>query len=83
MNTMDTRETILAIIVDVAPDAETDDIPGDADLRDELDIDSMDFLKVLVGIKEKLGVEIPEADYAKVRSLGGLVGYVDERANTA
>ena len=76
---MTTRETILAIIVDVAPDAEVDDIPDDADLRDELDIDSMDFLKVLVGIQEQLGVQVPEADYEKVRSLAGLVGYVDER----
>lgn len=76
---MTTRETIVAIIVDVAPDAEVDDIPDDADLRDELDIDSMDFLKVLVGIQEQLGVQVPEADYEKVRSLAGLVGYVDER----
>ncbi len=77
---MSTRQTILTIIEDVAPDVETDDVADDADLRDELDIDSMDFLKVLVGIQEQLGVSVPEVDYGKVRTLAGLVSYVDERS---
>ncbi len=76
---MSTQATILSIIADVAPDAELDDVDGDADLRDELDIDSMDFLGVLVGIKEQLGVSVPEADYDQVRTLASLVAYVDAR----
>lgn len=77
---MSTRDTILAIITDVAPDAEVDDVRDDEDLRDELDIDSMDFLDVLVGVHERLGVEVPEADYGQVQTLAALVAYVDARA---
>lgn len=76
---MSTRDTILAIISDVAPDAEVDDVQDDADIRDELDIDSMDFLDVLVGVHERLGVEVPEADYGQVQTLASLVAYVDSR----
>jgi len=50
---------------------------GDEDIRDQLDLDSMDFLNVLVAIAEQLRVEIPERDYAKVRTLDALVAYVE------
>jgi acyl carrier protein len=54
-------------------------IRGDADLREELDIDSMDFLRMVVGIDERLHVAIPEADYPAVRTLAGCVAYLAER----
>jgi acyl carrier protein len=75
----DVRTVILQAIADVAPDAELESLDPAADLRDELDIDSMDFLNVLVGIHERLGVEVPELDYGRVRTLEALVAYVDER----
>lgn len=75
----DAKSTILEIIVDVAPDAPIDELDPAADLRDELDIDSMDFLNVLIGIKERLEVEVAEADYGEVRTLDALVEYVSRR----
>ncbi len=78
---MSTRDQILAIIGTIAPDAEPelDRIEPTADLRDQLDLDSMDFLNVLVAIAEQLGVEVPERDYGQVRTLAGLVDYVERR----
>lgn len=75
----DVRDAILSAIANVAPDAELERLDPTADLRDELDIDSMDFLNVLVGIHERLGVEVPELDYGRVRTLDALVAYVEER----
>lgn len=75
----DTRETILEIIADVAPDADTTNLDDEADLRDELDIDSMDLLNVLIGIDETLHVSVPERDYGEVQTLAALVAYVDAR----
>jgi acyl carrier protein len=49
------------------------------DLRDQLDIDSMDFLNFAVALNEELGVEIPEADYGKVQTVDRLVEYVGVR----
>ena len=73
------RTAILEAIADVAPEADLEAIDPSVDLRDELDIDSMDFLNVLVGIHERLGVEVPERDYGEVRTLDALVAYVDRR----
>jgi acyl carrier protein len=46
------------------------------DLRDELDIDSMDFLNILVRIEKDLGVSVPEQDYGEVSTLEALTRYV-------
>jgi acyl carrier protein len=45
-------------------------------LRDELDIDSMDFLNVVIALHERLGIEIPEGDYPKLATLAGCVEYL-------
>jgi acyl carrier protein len=75
----DIETAILQSIAEVAPDAELDGLDRGADLRDALDIDSMDFLNVLVGIHERLGVEVLEQDYGRVRTLEALVAYVSDR----
>ena len=52
-----------------------DDRPG-ADLAEQLDIDSMDFLNVIVAIHEQTGIEIPERDYGKLSTLDDAVAYL-------
>ncbi|HTJ26088.1 MAG TPA: acyl carrier protein [Candidatus Limnocylindria bacterium] len=69
-------ETILADVVHrVAPEIDLTHVAPDDDLRQALDLDSFDFLNVLIGLQERLGLEIPERDYGKVRSLRSLVTY--------
>ncbi len=63
----------------VAPEADIDDLPGDVELRDELDLDSMDFLNFVVGIAERTGIEIPERDYPEVITLDGCLAYLERR----
>ncbi len=50
-----------------------------SDLRDEIDLDSMDILRWVQGINKALGVEIPEEDYGKIASLGDAIDYVAGR----
>jgi acyl carrier protein len=71
------RTSVLAILRTIAPEADPASIRPGADLRDELDIDSMDFLNFVIRIHERLGVSIPETDYPKVRSLDACVGYLE------
>jgi acyl carrier protein len=73
------RGVLLTILRGIAPEIDPASVPPAADLRDALDIDSMDFLRFVLGIHERLGVEIPEADYARVRTLAGCAAYVAER----
>jgi acyl carrier protein len=79
-----TREAIRAAVLDVlgkiAPEADLTALPPDAVLRDELDIDSMDFLNVVIALHERLGIEIPEADYPRLATLAGCVEYLHARA---
>ena len=60
----------------VAPDVDVAVLDGDVELRGELDLDSMDFLNVMIAIAETTGIEIPERDYPEVATFGGLVGYL-------
>jgi acyl carrier protein len=71
------REAVLKAIRRVAPEIEPDEIDPATDLREQLDIDSMDFLNVVIGIDRELGVEIPEEDYPLVTTLDGCVSYLD------
>jgi acyl carrier protein len=73
------RDTLLRVLCEIAPEADPATIAGNIDLRDQLDIDSMDFLNFVIGINEELSVEIPEADYPQLVTLDGFVDYLSAR----
>lgn len=75
----DTRATVLAALYEVAPEAEGEEIDPKVNLRDQLDIDSVDFLNFVIGLHEATGVEIPEADYPKLSTLDGAVSYLEAK----
>ena len=64
------------VLAAIAPEADLATVGDDEDLRDALDLDSMDFLNFVIGLAERSGVKIPEADTPKLRTLRGLVGYL-------
>ena len=81
MTENEVRASVLEILHRIAPEADLDQLDPTQNLREALDIDSFDFLNVLVGVSEKLGVNIPEADYRQVSTLKGMIEYVNrERA---
>ena len=73
------RDTIFKGLKKIAPEANPQDLAPDDNLREALDIDSFDFLNLLIGLHESLGVEIPEADYSKLTTLNGMVRYLSQR----
>jgi len=84
MNDEQGRAAVLALLAEIAPEADLADLDFDRDVRTELDLDSMDFLNLVEGLAESTGVDVPESDYAKVRSVRGLVDYlVRQSAGTA
>jgi len=72
----DIRATVLRALGAVAPEADLDHLKPDVSFRDQLDIDSMDFLNIVVAINERTGIEIPERDYPKLSTLNDAVGYL-------
>ncbi len=80
MTEVDIRAVVLAELGNVAPEADPSSIDGDAALRDELDIDSMDFLNFITALHERLKIDIPEIDYPRLASINGAVAYLAARA---
>lgn len=73
----DTRGVVLSVLTTIAPEVEADDITDDDLLRDQVDLDSMDWLNFLLGIHKRFNVDIPESEYASLRTLSDVVGYVE------
>ncbi len=73
----DIRGTILTIIKDIAPDEDLSNVKGDVRLRDQIDLDSMDFLDIIMELRKRYGVEVPEADYQKLATLDSTVEYLE------
>ncbi|WGW06022.1 acyl carrier protein [Tropicibacter oceani] len=63
----------------IAPDIDLTDIDRSEDLRDELDIDSMDFLRLVTALGKRLNLDMPEADYDRMRSFDAMLSYLQAR----
>jgi acyl carrier protein len=71
---------VVAVLADIAPEADLAVVDRDAPLREALDLDSMDFLRLLQGLHARTGVDVPEAEYGRVRTLAGLLAWLEARA---
>ncbi|WP_028272267.1 acyl carrier protein [Arthrobacter sp. UNC362MFTsu5.1] len=76
MNEQEARQAVRAAINQVAPDVELDGLDEGSRLRQDLELDSLDFLRLVETIDEATGVDIPERDYASVATVKGLIDYV-------
>jgi len=76
MNTQQARAAVEAAFAQIAPDIEPSELIGDARLRQDLDIDSLDFLRLVQVIADTTGVDTPEEDYRQLATVGGFVEYV-------
>lgn len=74
------RKAVIAELGNIAPETDAATIDPDADLREALDIDSLDFLNFVTALHKKLGVNVPESDYAKLLTLKGAVAYLAQKA---
>jgi acyl carrier protein len=73
------KTTALDVLHSIAPEVETDAIEPARPLRQQVDLDSMDWLNFLIGLHQRLGVNIPEADYAQLVTLDNVLDYLQAR----
>jgi acyl carrier protein len=73
------KATVLRVISDIAPEAELNRLDPTVEVREQLDLDSMDLLNIMIGIHEATGVDIPEADYPQMATLNGCMTYLRSR----
>lgn len=79
MDEAEIRKVVLQELRRIAPEVEEGELRPDRLLREQVDLDSMDWLNFLVALHERLEVEIPESDYARLATLDQVVGYLGER----
>jgi acyl carrier protein len=79
MSNKELKEIIFIELKKVAPECDPTEVDPEDNIREALDIDSYSFLKLLVGLCDKTGIEIPEADYEKVFTLSGMLRYLSSR----
>lgn len=80
MTEADLKAVIVAELKKIAPESDPATLAPDANVRTTLDIDSYDFLNFLIALHERLGVEIPEADYGKLMTIDAMTGYLAAKA---
>ena len=83
MNDSQIRTVLREELGNIAPEMDLTTLDGSADVREALDIDSMDFLNFVIAVHRRLGVDIPEIDYPKLMTLDGAATYLTGRLETA
>jgi len=83
MSRPDVRAAVREELGNIAPEVDLATINPSADLREALDIDSMDFLNFIAAIHHRLGVDVPELDYPKLITLDGAVKYLEAKLQSA
>lgn len=76
MTKEEVQKIVLDIISEIAPDEDLSDIKPEVRLRDQLELDSMDFLDIVMELRKKHGIEVPEEDYPKLASLDSCAEYL-------
>jgi acyl carrier protein len=77
------KELVVGELRKLAPEVDADVIDPQGDLRDQVDLDSMDLLHLMIAIHEVTGVDIPEADYPQMATLNGCIAYLRTRIKVA
>ena len=70
------KKIVLDIIADIAPDEDLLNVKPEVRLRDQLQLDSMDFLDIVMELRKRHGIEVPEADYQQLASLDSCAEYL-------
>ena len=70
------RQVIVNILQDIAPDEDVSSINDDATLREQIDLDSMDFLDIVMELRKRFNIEVPESDYQKLASMTSCIQYL-------
>ena len=81
MTEAEIKQAVREALSNVAPEVDYNAIDPAKDLRDQIDIDSVDFLNFVIGLHKALNVEIPDAEVAKLVTLNGCAAYLMSRVN--
>lgn len=73
------KATVLEIIAQIIPDEDLSNLKGDIPIREQVELDSMDFLDIVMELRKRYGIEVPESEYMQLATLDGSVTYLEPR----
>lgn len=73
------KARVLSVLAEVAPETRSLELDPEKSFRDQIDLDSVDYLRYVLGLEEKFGLKVPELDYPKLSSLKGSLDYLESR----
>lgn len=76
MSPAEIRDVIIDILSDIAPDEDLSDLKDEVEFRDQLELDSMDFLDIVMELRKRYSVNVPEEDYSNLASMDSTVKYL-------
>jgi acyl carrier protein len=79
MKAEEIRAAILEVVSEIVPDEDVSNLKGDIRIRDQIEMDSMDFLDVVMELRKRYGVIVPEDDYMELSTLDGSVAYLEPK----
>jgi acyl carrier protein len=77
MNAAEIREEVLDILKDIAPDEDLTQLDDNVRFREQLELDSMDFLDIVMELRKRHRVQVPEGDYMQLASMATTVAYLE------
>jgi len=79
MTAPDIREAILDILGDIVPDDDVSQLQDEVPFREQLELDSMDFLDIVMELRKRYRIQVPEEDYGQLASMASTVAYLEPR----
>ncbi len=79
MTANEIRQAILDILHDIAPDEDLTGLKEDVPFREQLELDSMDFLDIVMELRKRYRIQIPETEYSELASMASTVRYLEPR----
>lgn len=79
MKAAEIKSTILGVIQEILPDEDLSNLKSDVRIRDQIEMDSMDFLDMIMELRKRYGIIVPEDDYMELSTLDGAVAYLEPR----
>ena len=76
MTKEEVRQAVVSILEDIAPDEDISSIKDEVTLRDQMDLDSMDFLDIVMELRKRFNIEVPESDYQQLVSMSSCIQYL-------
>jgi acyl carrier protein len=73
------KSVLMEIVAEIIPDEDLTNLKGDVPIREQVELDSMDFLDIIMELRKRYGIEVPEDDYMQLATIDSSVAYLEPR----